>query len=122
MPGRCRRVGVNLFALLVRFSIRAGHEDAFDTLVAETLVAITTSEPDTIVYASHTQAGESNVRVFYECYRDHDAFEVHEAAPHTRRFLTERTQHLSCPPEVWTLTPVAGVIGGKPLAGDGAPR
>jgi quinol monooxygenase YgiN len=111
-----------LFALLVRFSVRAGHEDAFDTLVAETLAAITTGEPDTIVYASHTQDGQPRVRVFYECYRDHDAFQAHEAAPHTRRFLTERTQHLSCPPEVWTLTPVAGAINGSPVGGDSAAR
>ncbi len=115
-------MGVTLFALLVRFTIRAGHEDAFDALVAHTLAAITTEEPDTIVYASHTQAGEPSVRVFYECYRNHDAFQAHEAAPHTRRFLAERTQHLSGPPEVWTLTPVAGAINGQPLRGDGAPR
>ncbi|MBY0389079.1 MAG: antibiotic biosynthesis monooxygenase [Mycobacterium pseudokansasii] len=111
-----------MFALLVRFSVRPGHEDAFDTLVAETLAAITTDEPDTIVYASHTQAQDAGVRVFYECYRNHDAFQAHEAAPHTRRFLAERTQHLARPPEVWTLTPVAGAINGTPLRGDGAPR
>lgn len=111
-----------MFALLVRFSVRAGHEDAFDALVAETLAAITTGEPDTIVYASHAQAGEPSMRVFYECYRNHDAFQAHEAAPHTRRFLAERTQHLTGPPEVWTLTPVAGAIDGRPLRGDGATR
>jgi quinol monooxygenase YgiN len=115
-------VGVKLFALLVRFSVRAGHEDAFDVLVAHTLAAITTDEPDTIVYASHTQAEEPSVRVFYECYRSHDAIEAHEAAPHTRRFLAERTQHLASPPEVWILTPTVGAINGRPLRGDGAPR
>lgn len=114
--------GVTLFALLVRFRVRPGHEDAFDALVAHTLAAITTEEPDTIVYATHTQATEPSVRVFYECYRSHDAFHAHEAAPHTRRFLAERTQHLAGPPEVWTLTPVAGAIDGQPLRGDGAPR
>jgi quinol monooxygenase YgiN len=116
------QVGGEMFALLVRFSVRPGHEDAFDALVAHTLAAITTDEPDTIVYASHTQAQEPSVRVFYECYRSHDAFQAHEAAPHIRRFLAERTQHLASPPEVWTLTPVAGAINGSPLRGDGAPR
>jgi quinol monooxygenase YgiN len=115
-------VGVKLFALLVRFSVRPGHEDAFDALVAETLAAIAAEEPDTIVYASHTAAEEPTVRVFYECYRSHDAFQAHEAAPHIRRFLSERTQHLASPPEVWTLAPVAGAINGRPLRGDGAPR
>jgi quinol monooxygenase YgiN len=111
-----------MFALLVRFNILAGHEDAFDALVAETLAAIAAEEPDTIVYASHTQAGEPNLRVFYECYRNHAAFAAHEAAPHIRRFLAERTQHLAGPPEVWTLAPIVGAINGTPLRGDGAPR
>ncbi|UQX13358.1 hypothetical protein [Candidatus Mycobacterium methanotrophicum] len=43
-------------------------------------------------------------------------------APHTRRFLAERTQHLTGPPDVWTLTPVTGAIDGRPLRGDGAAR
>ncbi|WP_244269111.1 putative quinol monooxygenase [Mycobacterium parascrofulaceum] len=113
---------MKLFALLVRFSVRPGHEDAFDALVAHTLAAITADEPDTIVYASHTAVDEPSVRVFYECYRNHDAFEAHEAAPHIRRFLAERTQHLASPPEVWTLAPIAGAINGRPLRGHGAPR
>ena len=111
-----------MFALLVRFSIRAGHEAAFDALVAETLTAIAADEPGTLIYASHTQADEPNLRVFYECYRNHDAFRAHEATPHTRRFLAERTQHLVSPPQVWTLTPVVGAINGTPLRGDGASR
>ncbi|EUA44247.1 putative antibiotic biosynthesis monooxygenase [Mycobacterium xenopi 3993] len=44
------------------------------------------------------------------------------AAPHIRRFLAERTQHLAHAPEVWTLAPVAGAINGRPFRGDGAPR
>ncbi len=120
-PG-CAALGVTMFALLVRFNLLAGHEDAFDALVAETLAAIAAEEPDTIVYVSHTQAGEPNLRVFYECYRNRDAFAAHEATPHTRRFLAERTQHLASPPEVWTLAPIVGAINGTPLRGDGAPR
>jgi quinol monooxygenase YgiN len=115
-------VGVKLFALLVRFSVRPGREDAFDALAAQTLAAIAAEEPDTIVYVSHTVADEPNVRVFYECYRSHGAFQEHEAAPHIRRFLSERTQHLASPPEVWKLAPIAGAINGQPLRGDGAAR
>jgi quinol monooxygenase YgiN len=111
-----------MFALVVRFSILPGHEEAFDALVAETLPAIAAKEPDTIVYASHTHADEPNVRVFYECYRTHDALDAHEAASHTRRFLAERSQHLASPPEVWTLTPIIGAINGTALRGDGDPR
>jgi quinol monooxygenase YgiN len=111
-----------MFALLVRFNILAGHEDAFDALVAETVTAIAAEEPDTIIYASHTQSGQPNLRVFYECYRNHDGFVAHEATPHTRRFLAERPQHLASPPEVWTLAPIVGAINGRHFRGDGAPR
>jgi quinol monooxygenase YgiN len=33
-------------------------------------------------------------RIFYELYRDRAAFDVHEQAPHTRRFLAERGELL----------------------------
>lgn len=115
-------LGGEMFALLVRFTVRAGHEDAFDTLVAQTLAAIAAEEPDTMVYASHTQPEEPQLRVFYECYRSHNAFEAHEATPHTRRFLAERTQHLTSPPEVWTLTPMVGAINGRHFRGNDASR
>lgn len=111
-----------MFALLVRFSILPGHEDAFDALVAETLTAIAAEEPDTVIYASHTHADEPNVRVFYECYRTRDALGAHEATPHTRRFLAERGQHLASPPQVWTLTPIIAAVNGTALRGDGDPR
>ena len=78
-------------------------------------VRIAANEPDTITYASHIQADEPNLRVFYECYRTHDALGAHEATPHTRRFLAERSQHLASPPEVWTLAPIMGAINGTPL-------
>jgi len=110
-----------MFALVVRFNLRVGHEDAFDALVAETVTAIAANEADTLIYASHSQADEPAVRVFYECYRDHDAFHAHEAAPHTQRFLAERTRHLTGPPDVWTVAPTIGAVDGKLFRGDGEP-
>jgi quinol monooxygenase YgiN len=108
-----------MFALVVKFNILDGHHDAFDALVAETLAAIAANEPGTIIYASHSQVDEPNLRVFYECYRDHDAFLAHEATPHTRQFLAGRSQHLAADPEVWTLTPIVGAVDGTPLQGAG---
>ena len=39
------------------------------------------------MYASHLVEGQPLQRIFYELYRDKAAFEAHEAAPHTRRYL-----------------------------------
>jgi quinol monooxygenase YgiN len=78
------------FALVVRFTVRPGMEAQFDQLVGETAAGIRASEPGTLVYACHRVEGEPQQRIFYELYRDRAAFDTHEQAPHTRRFLAER--------------------------------
>lgn len=85
-----------MFGLAVRFTCRDAESAAgFDRLVAETVPEIRSHEPGTIVYAVHTVEGEPLQRVFYELYRDRDAFDAHEEQPHTRRFLAEREQYLA---------------------------
>lgn len=83
------------FGLVVRFTLRPGHEAAFDDLVARTLAGIRAEEPGTLVYVSHRVEGDPLVRMFYELYRDREAFEEHERRPHTVRFLAERERHLA---------------------------
>jgi quinol monooxygenase YgiN len=78
------------FALMVRFTVRPGAEAQFDALVAETAAGIRQSEPGTLIYACHHVNGEPRQRIFYELYRDRDAFDTHEQSPHTRRFLADR--------------------------------
>lgn len=76
-----------MFALVVRFDCRdLAAADRFDGLTAEAVRQIGEREPGTLVYATHTVAGEPLARVFYEVYRDREAFEVHEAAEHVQRF------------------------------------
>ena len=83
-----------MYGLAVLFTLRAGHEPAFDQLVAETLPSIKEREPGTLVYAVHrVEGGGPEARVFYELYEDRAAFEEHERQPHVRRFLAEREQH-----------------------------
>ena len=83
------------FALFVRFTLRPGHGAAFDQLVAETGEGIRDHEPGTIVYACHEVDGAADQRMFYELYRDREAFDAHEAQPHVARFLAERDQHVA---------------------------
>ena len=53
-----------MFGLVVHFELRAGLEDAFDALVAETLEGIRAGEPSTLVYAVHSSTDAAQVRVF----------------------------------------------------------
>ncbi|MGW1740729.1 putative quinol monooxygenase [Nocardia sp. NPDC001965] len=85
-----------MFALVVRFDLKdAEAAGAFDRLVAETAEGIAELEPGTLVYATHTVADAPLARVFYEVYRDREAFEEHERQPHTRRFLDRRADYVA---------------------------
>src|SRR5262249_58364267 len=103
-----------MFGLCVRFTCKDEvSAEAYDRLVAETIEAIKASEPGTLVYASHLVDGQPLQRIFYELYRDEDAFHAHEAAPHTRRYLAERDQYLASTEVDWlTLQTGKGTGGG----------
>jgi quinol monooxygenase YgiN len=76
-----------VFALVVRFDCR--DEDAaarLDELSAAIVEQITENEPGTLLYATSAVEGEPLARIFYEVYRDRDAFQAHEDAEHVRRF------------------------------------
>ena len=91
-----------MFGLCVRFTCKdQASAEAYDRLVAETVEAITANEPGTLVYASHLVEGQPLQRIFYELYRDQAAFEVHEASPHTRRYLDQRDQYLASTEVDW---------------------
>jgi quinol monooxygenase YgiN len=90
-----------VFALVVRFDLRPGTEEAFDRLVAETGAGIRAEEPGTLLYLCHAVQGEPGARLFYELYRDRDAFEIRgQQLAHVKRFLAERERYLAKPPRV----------------------
>lgn len=65
-----------MFGLMVRFTCKdAAAAAAFDDLVARTGEHIRAHEPGTVIYAVHRVDGRPLERVFYELYRDEDAFE-----------------------------------------------
>jgi quinol monooxygenase YgiN len=104
-----------MFALVVRFELKdAGSASAFDQLVAKTGEGIATHEPGTLIYATHEVQDAPLSRVFYEAYRDREAFEEHERQPHTRRFLEERNLYVAST-RVEFLTP--GTAKGLPQNG-----
>lgn len=104
------------FALVVRFTVRPGAEEAFDTLTAATTAAIRTSEPGTLVYACHRVDLAPQQRIFYELYRDRAAFDAHEDQPHVRHFLQAREALLDD-----VAVDFLGLTDGKtPVTGEGA--
>jgi quinol monooxygenase YgiN len=105
--------GRSMFGLCVRFTCKdETSAEAYDRLVAETIEAINAHEPGTIVYASHLVDGQPLQRIFYELYRDEDAFHAHEAAPHTRRYLDERDQYLAGTEVDWLTLQIGKGTGG----------
>jgi quinol monooxygenase YgiN len=80
-----------MFALVVRFDCRDEAAAArFDELTAAAVQQIAANEPGTLLYATHTVDGDPLARVFYEVYRDREAFDDHEAAEHVVRFHAEK--------------------------------
>lgn len=100
-----------MYGLVVRFTLTENGASGFDQLVKELVPSIQRGEPGTIVYATHTVEGQPNLRIFYELYRDREAFDEHERQDHTRRFLAEREQFLAGPADVdfVTLQTAAGI-------------
>jgi quinol monooxygenase YgiN len=85
-----------MFGLMVRFTCKdESTAAAFDDLVARTGEQIRVNEPGTVVYAVHRVDGRPLERVFYELYRDKEAFQEHESKAYVRAFLSEREQYLS---------------------------
>ena len=85
------------FALVVRFTVQPGAEQDFDALIANTVRQIADNEPGTLLYLCHVDRATDGpaVRVFYELYQDHAAFEEHERQPHVRHFLSERDRFVT---------------------------
>jgi quinol monooxygenase YgiN len=102
-----------MFGLCVRFTCKdEPSAEAYDRLVAQTVEGIKASEPGTFVYAVHRVKGQPLQRIFYELYRDEDAFHAHEAAPHTRRYLDERDQYLASTEVDWLTLQTGKGTGG----------
>ncbi len=84
-----------LFGLVVRLSLSEGAGPAFDALTGEALAQIRIQEPGTLLYVVNRVTDDPEARVFFEVYRDREAFDYHEAQPYVRRFLVDRQQYLT---------------------------
>ncbi len=85
-----------MFGLMVRFTCKDESAAAgFDDLVARTGEQIRANEPGTVIYTVHRVDGRPLERIFYELYRDQEAFQAHESQDYVKAFLAARNQYLS---------------------------
>jgi quinol monooxygenase YgiN len=80
-----------VFGLVVRFELKPGSAEAFDSLVARTLTGIE-GESGTHLYLTTGVTDSPLSRVFVEVYADEEAFAAHERTPHVREFLAAREE------------------------------
>jgi quinol monooxygenase YgiN len=97
-----------MFALVVRFDLRPGTEEDFDSLAAATVARIREDEPGTLLYLCHRVQGEPQARVFYELYAGREGFEAHERQPHVRAFHDQREAYMAGPARVEFMDPADG--------------
>ena len=62
----------------------------FDRLAEQAAEEVRTAEPGTLVYVIHLVPNAPLQRIFYEIYRDQEAFDRHEGQPYMRRFVADR--------------------------------
>jgi quinol monooxygenase YgiN len=100
-----------MFAIVVRFDLRDETAAAeFDAITRRLVQDVTAKEPGTLLYAAHAVEGEPLARVFYEVYRDREAFEAHNGTDHVTGFLEARAALLTARrPE--RLTPIVAAKG-----------
>ena len=80
----------HLYGFISIFTLSEGQGERFDRLTSETLAQVREAEPDTLIYVAHTVPNAPLQRIFYEVYRNRDAYEEHGRQPHVQRFRAER--------------------------------
>ena len=78
------------YGRIVIFTLLEDRVADFDRLAEQTAEEVRTAEPDTLVYVIHLVPNAPMQRIFYEIYRDRDAFDSHENQSYMQRFVAER--------------------------------
>jgi quinol monooxygenase YgiN len=92
---------VTPFAVVVRFTVRDGHEAEFDDLIARAAAGVRSHEPSTLVYAWHRLEDQPRQRISYGLWDDRAAMLIHAGHLHMRHFRTRASRCWS-PPMVTT--------------------
>ena len=85
--------------LTARFNARPGKEDELRAKL-ESLVEPTRAEEGCVFYYLHQVKGRKGRFLFYECFRDQEAFDAHSNAPYLKAFFAESDRLASGEPEI----------------------
>jgi quinol monooxygenase YgiN len=85
--------------LVARFRAKAGKEEEVGNIL-ESAVEPTRAEEGCVFYYLHQIKEEKGHFLFYECFRDEEAFKVHVETPYIKGFLDRQDELLAEPPDV----------------------
>ena len=80
----------NVLTVVAKLRAAKGKGDALAALLVEQAAAVRAAEPGCLVYRPHRSTKDPDVFLFYECYADDAAFEVHRKGAHLVSFRERR--------------------------------
>ncbi len=78
------------YGRILIFTLLDNRVTDFDRFAEQAAEEVRTREPGTLVYVIHLVPNAAMQRIFYEIYRDREAFDHHERQPYMQRFVAER--------------------------------
>jgi len=76
------------------YTLLDGREEQFDRLAEDLVRAARTGEPGTLIFACHEVVNAPTQRIFYQLFKDENAFASHRQQPHLQRFTSESRGHV----------------------------
>lgn len=110
------------YGLIAIFTLVDGAHGAFDRLTERTVREVRENEPGTLQYSCHTVANMPQQRIFYELYRDRQAYDEHQQQPHVRRFSSEHRPYVLATNVIELKLNAATDIADGPMRHGEAPR
>ena len=84
---------------VARFKAKAGKEEEVEKILVS-VVEPTRAEEECLFYYLHRVKEEEGHFLFYECFRDDEAFQFHVETPYIKGFLDRQDELLSEPPDI----------------------
>ena len=92
--------------IVARFNAKPGKEEEVKKILMS-LAEPTRAEEGCVFYYLHEVKEEKGHFVFYECFRDDKAFNVHVESSYIKGFLDKKDELLSDPPDITFLEKLA---------------
>ena len=78
-----------MITIVATIRVKEGHEDTVEEAFREMIKKVKDKEEGTLTYTLHKSTMESNIFMFYEQYKDDDAFNLHMTTPHMSEMFSK---------------------------------